>query len=70
MRTAGIHLHQPLSPVTAANQHQRDGAVIWAEGSNGNDRFASRRNNSHDDSRQNRCEFQVGKEKSTRTEWG
>lgn len=61
MRTAGIHLHQPPSPVTAANQQQRDGAVMWAEGSNGNDRLASRRNNSPDDSRQNRHEFKVGK---------
>lgn len=54
MRTAGIHLHQPPSPVTAANQQQRDGAIMWAEGNNGNDRLASRRNNSPGDSRQNR----------------
>lgn len=29
MRTAGIHLHQPPSPVTAANQQQREGAIMW-----------------------------------------
>lgn len=43
MRTAGIHLHQPLSPVTAANQQQNVGAIRWAEGGNGDDRLASRR---------------------------
>ena len=53
MRTAGIHLHQPLSPVTAANQQQKVGAIRWAEGGNGADGLASRRNNSPDDSRQN-----------------
>lgn len=61
MRTAGIHLHQPLSPVTAANQQQRDGAIMWAEGSDGNDRLASRRNNSPDDSRWHTQELQVRK---------
>lgn len=30
-RTAGIHLHQPLSPVTAANQQQKVSAIRWAE---------------------------------------
>lgn len=34
---------------------------MWAEGGNGNNRLVSRRNNSPDDSRQNRQEFQVGK---------
>lgn len=53
MRTAGIHLHQPLSPVTATNQQQKVGAIRCAEGGNGDDRLASRRNNSPDNSRHN-----------------
>ena len=57
MRTAGIHLCQPPSPITAANQQQKHGAAMWAEGSHGNDSLASRRNN-----RQNRHKFRVGKE--------
>lgn len=51
MRTAGVHLHQPPSPVTAANQEQRDGAVMWAEGCEGSDRLESRRKDSSGDSR-------------------
>lgn len=53
MRTTGVHLHQPPSPVTAANQQQRDGSVIRAEGSDGNDRLESRRKDAYGDSRQN-----------------
>lgn len=62
MRIAGVHLHQPPSPVRAANQQQRDGAVMWAEGSDGHDRLESRRKHSSCDSRQNRQGFQVGLE--------
>lgn len=57
MRTAGIHLHQPPSPITAANQQQKDGTIMWAEGSNGNDRLASRRNNSPDNSNRTDMNF-------------
>lgn len=52
MRTAGVHLHQPPSPVTAANQQQRDGSVRQAEGSDGSDRLVSRRKDAYGDSRQ------------------
>lgn len=70
MRTAGIHLHQPPSPVTAANQQQREGAAMWAEGSTGNDRLAARSNNSPDKTVDG-LPLQVGKNKVIKgREWG
>lgn len=70
MRTAGIHLHQPPSPVTAANQQQRDGAIMWAEGSNGNDRLASRRNNTPDNSNGPDMNFRWVRTVSRGRAWG